>query len=90
MVFKPQTFHGEEPVSAQDDPPDAVIETSVAAALADDRSLDATDVRVVAKGSVVTLQGTVLSPGEIVRAEEVALSVAGVSATVNELQARGT
>jgi osmotically-inducible protein OsmY len=87
MVFKPQSFHEEEPVVEQEFPPDAALETRVAAALASAGGLDATDVSVIVEGSVVTLRGTVLLSGEVVRAEEVALSVAGVYATVNDLRA---
>ncbi|MGE6739418.1 BON domain-containing protein [Allorhizobium pseudoryzae] len=88
MVFKPQSFHEEEPVVEQEFPPDATLESRVASALASAGGLDATDVSVIAEGSVVTLRGTVLRAGEVVRAEEVALSVPGVSATVNDLRAR--
>lgn len=88
MVFKPQSFHEEEPVVEQEFPPDAVLETNVASALASAGGLDATDVSVIVDGSVVTLRGTVLLAGEVVRAEEVALSVPGVSVTVNDLRAR--
>ncbi len=88
MVFKPQTFHAQEPAVQQEFPPDAELETQVAAALASAGGIDASDVTVVVAGSVVTLKGSVQQEGEIVRAEEVALSVPGVSATVNDIEAR--
>ena len=88
MVFKPQTFHEQEPTVKLEAPPQAVLETNVAAALASAGGLDATDVTVTVKGSQATLQGRVLRPGEIARAEEVALSVDGITSVVNGITAQ--
>ncbi len=87
MVFKPQTFHENAPEVDKALPPDAALETNVATALAEAGGIDATDVTVTAEGSVIYLRGSVLRAGEVIRAEEVALSVPGVTATVNELRA---
>ncbi|MGF9692343.1 BON domain-containing protein [Rhizobium sp. 0TCS1.26] len=87
MVNKPQTFHEAEPTVEAEFPPVAELETAVAAALASAGGLDASDVSVIASGSTVTLRGSVLQEGERVRAEEVALSVPGVTAAINELSA---
>ncbi|MFD1746794.1 BON domain-containing protein [Rhizobium helianthi] len=85
MVFKHPTFHREDPVVEQEFPPQAMLETSVAAALASAGGLDATNVTVTAKGPVIELGGRVFLKGEIRRAEEVARSVPGVSKVVNDL-----
>lgn len=85
MVFKPQSFHEVEPTVEREFPPQAILETSVAAALASAGGLDATNIAVVADGRTVTLRGRVLLTGEIRRAEEVARSVDGVNTVVNTL-----
>jgi osmotically-inducible protein OsmY len=89
MVFKTQTFHEIDPTVEQEFPPKATVETDVAAALASAGGLDATNVTATAKGSQITLAGTVLRPGEVSRAEEVALSVPGVVSVVNRIRAQG-
>lgn len=88
MVFKPQTFHEQEPTVEREVPTQAALESDVAAALAGAGGLDATDVTVVVKGSQVNLAGTVLRPQEVARAEEVALSVPGIRSVVNSITAQ--
>jgi osmotically-inducible protein OsmY len=88
MVFKPQTFHEQEPTVEREVPPQAMLETDVAAALAGAGGLDATDVTVTVKGSQANLAGTVLRPQEVTRAEEVALSVPGIRSVINSITAQ--
>ncbi|TRL38766.1 BON domain-containing protein [Rhizobium straminoryzae] len=90
MVFKPQTFHAEQPVVTAENPPDAQLETRVAEALASAGGLDPTNLAVTVEGTTVILTGSVLLPGESDRAAEVALSVAGVTSVTNHLRASGT
>lgn len=87
MVFKPQSYHEYEPTVEREFPPQAILETSVAAALASAGGLDATNIAVIAERSTVTLRGRVLLTGEIRRAEEVARSVDGVKTVINTLVA---
>jgi osmotically-inducible protein OsmY len=89
MVFKPQTFHESDPAVEHEFPPEATAETDVAAALATAGGLDASNVTVTAKGAQITLAGTVFRPGEVARAEEVTLSVPGVTVVVNLIRAQG-
>jgi osmotically-inducible protein OsmY len=89
MVFKQQTFHEADPTVEREFPPEATVETAVAAALASAGGLDASNVTATAKGSQITLAGTVLRPGEVARAEEVARSVPGVVSVVNMIRAQG-
>ena len=86
MVFKHPMFHNEAPEVEQEYPEHAILEGAVADALAAAGGIDASDVTVVAEGSVVKLGGTVLSEGEIARAAEVALSVGGVTDVRNEIR----
>jgi osmotically-inducible protein OsmY len=79
MVFKPQTFYGEEaPIVDVDVNPDPATETRVAEALARAADLDASNVSVTAIGSQIVLQGTVAYPEEAAIAEDIASRVAGV------------
>ncbi|WP_137131416.1 BON domain-containing protein [Rhizobium sp. FY34] len=87
MVFKPQTFHEIEPTVAHVIPPEATLESDASAALAIAGGLDASDVTATAKGKQITLGGTVLRPQEVIRAEEVVLSVPGVVSVVNRIRA---
>lgn len=87
MVFKPQTFHEIEPTVADQVPPEAALESDASAALATAGGLDASDVTATAKGTQITLGGTVVRPQEVIRAEEVVLSVPGVTSVVNRITA---
>ena len=88
MVFKQQTFHEQEPTVELENPPQAALETLVAEALGVAGGIDATGISVTVTGSTVTLQGTVLRPGEVIRAEEVARSVYGVEQVHNHIRAQ--
>ncbi|MBT9369121.1 BON domain-containing protein [Rhizobium sp. CSW-27] len=90
MVFKPQTYHEREPTVDVQYPPQAALETRVAAALASAGGLDATDLAVTAEGNTIVLTGSVLQTGEIERAAEVAMSVEGVTSVTNRLSASET
>ncbi|CDZ34358.1 Hypothetical protein NGAL_HAMBI1145_23180 [Neorhizobium galegae bv. officinalis] len=85
MVFKHQHFHETPPEVEAEFPPSATLEGAVSDALASAGGIDASDVAVIARGSEVTLSGTVQLESEIARAEEVALGVAGVATVRNEL-----
>jgi osmotically-inducible protein OsmY len=86
MVFKHQHFHETSPEVEAEFPPSATLEGAVSDALASAGGIDASDVAVIARGSEVTLSGTVRLESEIARAEEVALGVAGVASVHNELR----
>lgn len=86
MVFKHQHFHETPPEVETEFPPSATLEGMVSDALASAGGVDASDVTVTASGSEITLGGTVQLESEIVRAEEVARSVAGVSRVRNEIR----
>lgn len=86
MVFKHQHFHETPPEVEAEFPPGATLEGAVSDALASAGGIDASDVAVIARGSEVTLSGTVQLESEIARAEEVALGVAGVATVRNELR----
>ncbi|WP_105439598.1 BON domain-containing protein [Neorhizobium sp. T25_13] len=86
MVFKHQHFHETPPEVEAEFPPSATLEGAVSDALASAGGIDASDVAVIARGSEVTLSGTVQLESEIARAEEVALGVAGVATVRNELR----
>lgn len=89
MVFKHQHFHETPPEVEAEFPPSATLEGAVSDALASAGGIDASDVTVTASGSTITLAGTVLQESELARAEEVARSVAGVTAVRNEMRAKG-
>ncbi|MGE7367498.1 BON domain-containing protein [Neorhizobium sp. NPDC001467] len=89
MVFKPPMFNDQEPTIEVENPPAAELETRVADALATNFGVDASDVKVVASGSDITLTGTVLDAKEIERATEVAASVEGVSHVRNMIRSGG-
>lgn len=78
MIFKPQTFHGERPAVADESPVDASLEQRVADAIATSEGIGAEMLKVVASGSEIFLFGDVGSRGEMDRAVEVVLAVAGV------------
>jgi osmotically-inducible protein OsmY len=88
MVYKHQHFHETTPEVETEYPPAAALEGAVSDALAAAGGIDATDVSVTATGSVITLTGTVLQEAEIRRAEDVALSVTGVTEVRNDLRAK--
>lgn len=86
MIFKPQTFHGEKPVVADESPVDASLEQRVADALATSEGIGAEMLGVVASGSEIFLIGTVGSRGEVDRAVEVVLAVPGVEKVTVRMQ----
>lgn len=86
MVFKHQHFHETPPEVEAEFPPSATLEGAVSDALASTGGVDASDVTVTASGSEITLSGTVQLETEVARAEEVALSVAGVTDVRNEIR----
>ena len=88
MVFKQQTFHGEEPEIVTAHPTVAAVEANVAGALAVSGGIDASEVTVAAHGTTVALDGSVLSEPEIERASEVALAVPGVTNVENRIRAK--
>jgi osmotically-inducible protein OsmY len=86
MVFKPQTFYGNEPSTVEpEQTPGAANETRVAEALARAADLDAADVSVTSVGGTVVLSGTVAFPEEIAIAEDIASRIAGVVAVENQI-----
>ncbi|MDR6817256.1 osmotically-inducible protein OsmY [Neorhizobium sp. 2083] len=89
MVFKHQHFHETPPEVEAEFPPSATLEGAVSDALASAGGVDASDVTVTASGSEITLSGTVQLETEVVRAEEVARSVAGVTNVRNEISFNG-
>ncbi|EUB97908.1 transport-associated protein [Rhizobium sp. CF080] len=89
MVFKHQHFHETPPEVEAEFPPSATLEGAVSDALASTGGVDASDVTVTASGSEITLGGTVQLETEVARAEEVALSVAGVTDVRNEIRFTG-
>jgi hyperosmotically inducible periplasmic protein len=86
MVFKPQTFHEVPPQAEIDDPTDAALEATVAAALGRAGLVDANRVSVTTKGAAVTLDGLVGSSAEVDAAGEVARQVEGVKIVDNRLR----
>jgi osmotically-inducible protein OsmY len=89
MVFKHQHFHETHPEVEAEFPPSATLEGAVSDALASAGGVDASDVTVTASGSEITLGGTVQLETEVARAEEVALSIAGVTDVRNEIRFQG-
>jgi osmotically-inducible protein OsmY len=85
MVLKPARFFGEEPQVEIEDKNHATLEMSVAKALATSGGVDASDVHVTAKGSMIVLSGMVATPVEVGRAAEVATAVAGVASVTNQI-----
>ncbi|MCJ8521598.1 osmotically-inducible protein OsmY [Pseudorhizobium tarimense] len=85
MVFKHQSFHEEPPVVEKEYPPEAALEGAVSDALGSAGGIDATGIHVVAEGTTIILTGSVMYESEVVRAEEVACSIAGVSDVRNEV-----
>ncbi len=69
--------------------PSATLEGAVSDALASAGGVDASEVTVIARGSEITLGGTVQQQSEIARATEVALGVAGVTDVRNEIRSDG-
>ncbi|ASY56770.1 MULTISPECIES: BON domain-containing protein [Sinorhizobium] len=84
MIFKKRTFFGQEPERITPDHP-AELERRVAHCLAVAPGLDAADVTVTCSGTTVLLGGTVATKDEILRAEEAAMSVAGVGEVLNRI-----
>jgi osmotically-inducible protein OsmY len=84
MVFKPQTFYGNESdIADVPDSPGAAVETRVADALARAADIDASNVSVTAVGEQIVLQGTVAFPEEVAIAGDIAARVAGVVVVEN-------
>jgi osmotically-inducible protein OsmY len=86
MIFKPQRFHGETPVVADENPTEATLEQRVADALAVTEGTGAEGLRVVASGGEIFLFGAVASREEMDRAVEVALAVPGVEKVTVRMQ----
>ena len=84
MVFKPQTFHAEEPEIQRENPPVETLESLVAEALARTASTDASRVEVTATGSEITLTGY----GDPEAVGEIAALVPGVGHVVNRVRTR--
>ncbi|WP_249691007.1 BON domain-containing protein [Stappia sp. WLB 29] len=78
MVHKDRRFFGEPPEFLSDPSPAAELEAQVASALANDGTVDASDVMVTADHGGITLAGTVASTEEIARCSQIALEVGGV------------
>jgi hypothetical protein len=87
MVFKPQTFHGNDIFNLDEANPAIADERRVADALGRAGSLDASNVSVVAVGSTIVLQGTVALPEEVAEAGEIASHVAPSSHIENLITA---
>jgi len=85
MVFKKRTFFGEEPERVTPEHP-AELERRVAHLLAVAPGLDAVNVRVTCTGSTAVLHGRVATEEEIVRAEEAARAVPGVTDVINRIE----
>jgi osmotically-inducible protein OsmY len=86
MVTQERNFHGLKPESDVETPNSASVETRVANALANDGSIDPSDIVVVDVNGQITLRGAVSSLAEAKRATEVAGSIAGVVSIVNALE----
>ncbi|KPF42083.1 BON domain-containing protein [Rhizobium sp. AAP43] len=91
MIFKPQTFHGEEPVVANETPigampVDAILEEEAAQALALTEGVDATALTVTASKGEIFLLGRIGSREEIDRAIEALLAVPGVRKVTVQLE----
>jgi osmotically-inducible protein OsmY len=89
MVFKPQQFHEENPVIADEFPAEATFEQRVADALATSDGLDATELTVIANGKDIILGGHIGSRHELDRAVEIALAVPGVEKVTVQMHAPG-
>jgi osmotically-inducible protein OsmY len=87
MVFKPQTFYGDEPNTVEPEKtPGAAIESRVAEALARAGDIDAADVSVTSvAGGTIVLSGTVAFPEEVAIAEDIASRIAGVVTVDNQI-----
>lgn len=85
MVFKKRTFFGEEPERLIPQHP-AELERRVANLLAAAPGLDAAEVTVTCSGETVVLGGRVATEEEILRAEEAARFVPGVTEVVNRIE----
>lgn len=86
MIFKPQRFHGETPVVADENPPETTLEQRVADALALTAGTGAEGLKVVASGGEIFLFGAVASRDEMDRAVEVVLTVPGVEKVTVRMQ----
>ena len=84
MVFKPQTFHGDNTTQGSE----AHVEAAVAGALARAGTLDASNVVVTSSGPTIVLQGSVAFPQEVSEAGEIATAVAGAGRISNLIQSR--
>ncbi|WP_067336061.1 BON domain-containing protein [Stappia indica] len=78
MVQKDRRFFGDPPEFLSQCSASAQLEAEVASALANDGTVDASDVVVTADHGGVTLAGTVASTQEIARCSQIALEIAGV------------
>lgn len=78
MVHKDRRFFGKAPEFLPERPAAAELEAEVASALANDGTVDASDVTVTVDHGGVTLAGTVASAQEITRCSQIASGIAGV------------
>ncbi|QGZ34626.1 BON domain-containing protein [Stappia indica] len=78
MVQKDRRFFGEAPEFLSERAAAAEMEHQVASALANDGTVDASDVTVTADHGGITLAGTVASTQEIARCSQIALEIGGV------------
>jgi osmotically-inducible protein OsmY len=90
MVFKPQSFYGNEPNTVEpENTAGAAVETQVAEALARAGDLDAADVSVISVDGTIVLDGTVAFPEEIAIAEDIASRIPGVVSVENRISVAG-
>ncbi|MGA1832365.1 BON domain-containing protein [Rhizobium wenxiniae] len=89
MVFKHQQFYEAPPEIEVEFPGRATLEATVSDALASTGGIDASDVTVTASGTTITLSGSVLRQEELVRADEIARSIEGVTKVRNDIAVTG-
>lgn len=85
MVFKAATFHGAELYVESEQARRSALESAVANALAVAGGIDASDVRVIAAGQEIRLDGMVATQQEVMRATAVAESIPGVRLVRNRI-----
>ncbi|MBB3444678.1 BON domain-containing protein [Rhizobium sp. BK379] len=85
MVFKEQTFHGQQPEAEAEYANRATLESAVANALAVAGGIDASDVEVTAEDDEIVLSGNVGTVDEIERATVIARTVEGVHTVRNRI-----
>jgi hyperosmotically inducible periplasmic protein len=74
--------------SASSKSADRALQKRVRAVLAKDKELNAANITVRTRGGAVTLEGSVTSQDELLRAEQVAKGVSGVNSVKNALTLR--